>query len=823
VWDDLLRDLRYAARSLSRSPGYALTAILTLGVGIGANTAMFSVVNGALLHPLPYQHSDRLIRILEETPKAGQPTVGVSIPETWEYRDRLRGVEDLVEYHSMTFVLLDRGDAARVNTGVVSSQFFDVFGITPLYGRTFTKSDDLLGAEPVLVLGYEYWQSTFGGDPHVVGQTVRMNDKVHTIVGVLPPIPQYPRTNDIFMPTSACPFRAAAEPDAVTNHRAFAGLSVFARLKEHTPVSQVSADAAAIAAGWATSDPRAYQADRTGFHASAQRLEDQITENARPILLTLAAATMLVLLIACANVANLSLARLIARDRELALRAALGAGRSRLIRQLLAESTLLGAAGGLLGLALAWPSAGLLARFASRFTPRAVDASIDGSVLLFTLVLAVLTGVTFGAVPAFSSRRRVAASLRDGGMQSGDGVMRTRLRGLLVVAQVTVCFALVVGAGLFLRSLHRLASVDTGYQDAEHLLTAQISGNFSRQQAWTPAEFLRFHTTVLERVGQLPGVRAAAITNGAPLTGAPGATPFTVAGLPEDPELRPTADRRVASDDYFTTLGIPLRAGRAFNWSDTPDSLRVAIVNESMAHAWNGRNPVGTTFRAFGGNARAQRAGGTEYTVIGVAADTRQYSLDQAPMAQFYTPVSQSSGFGAQVLIKTGGDPHQIIAGLKDVVRAVDNTIPVSNIATATELRDEQLQSPRLTTGLLTTFALLALTITLGGIAAVIATSVSQRTREFGIRMALGASRGSVILLVLRQGLLLIGAGLALGIAGALAFRQVLARYLYATDPADPLVYAGVALIVLMAGLLACVGPARRATAIDPLAALRST
>jgi predicted permease len=818
-WDSLVQDIRYGARMLRRSPGYTLTAVLTLAFGIGVNTAMFSVVNGVLLHPLPYRDSGRLIRIVESAPKVGRPSIGVSIPETWELRQRLHGVQDLVEYHSMSFVLLDRGDADRVSAGVVSSEFFDVFGIRPVHGRTFTALDDELGAEPVLILGYDYWQNKFGGDPNVVGRTVQMNDKVHTIVGVLPQIPQYPRTNDVFMPTSACPFRAKAEPTARTNHRAFSGLSVFARLRPGTSVDQVAADAAAMAAGWARAEPEVYEPEQTGFRASAERLEDQITHDARPILLTLVAATVLVLLIACANVANLSLARTLQRDREIALRAALGAGRWRLVRQLLTESTMVAMAGGLLGLLLAAPTAGLLARFASLFTTRAVDASIDGSVLIFTLAVSVLSGIIFGVVPALSSRRMLVTSLRDGGSQAGDGIRRTRIRGALVIAQVTVCFALVVGAGLLLQSLHKLSTVNVGYRDPAHLLTAQLWGNFSR--GTTDVDFVRFHSDLLARMQQAPGVISAAITNGAPFTGVPGVIPFSIEGQAVEPALRPTVDQDVATDDYFKTMGIPIVAGRSFNELDAPDAPRVAIINQSMASRWQHKDPLGSHFVIYVPD-NAGKVVEQSFTVVGIAADIRQYNLEQAPIAQFFTPMSQTPGFMAEIVMRTSGDPHDLAGPLKTVVRSLDRTIPVSNVTSVSELRADQLQPRRLSTALLAVFALLALVITLAGVAAVIATSVSQRTREFGVRMALGASRGSVLAMVLQQGMWLLAVGLIIGVAGAFVFGRALAQYLFETAPTDPTVYLAVGALVLAAGSLACLGPARRATSIDPLKALRS-
>jgi predicted permease len=812
-WDHLTQDLRYGWRTLRRSPGYTLAAVLTLGLGIGVNTAMFSVINGTLLHPLPYRDSGRLIRVRLDAPLANRPNMGVSVAETRDLRARLTGLESFVEYHSMHFVLLNQGEPHRVNTAVVSSQYFDVFGIKPLHGRTFTEADDAMGAEPVLILSHAFWQTEFGRDPNVVGKTVRMNDHNHTIVGVLPAIPRYPNDDDVYMPTSACPSRAAAEPLSETNHRAFSILVAFGRMKPGETLAQLNAAAQTAGQSWVKDDAAQYQR-LGGFTASAVSLDEEITHEARPILFTLIAVTALVLLIACANVANLSLSRTLGRGRELALRSALGAGRGRLTRQLVTESLIVALAGGALALALASPAARLLAGFASRFTPRAIDPSIDGLVLGFTLVTALATGLMFGGAPALAARRVMITSLKDGAPQGGDGPRRQRLRSALVVAQVTVCFALVVAAGLFIESLHRLSTVDLGYKDDEHVLTAQLHGNFSHQS--TPEEFVQFFDAVIDGLKKTPGVISATVTNALPMTGVPGPLPLIIRGQAAQ-EPAPTVDGNIITREYFSVLGVPLLRGRTFASSDTVESPRVAIINQSMAKLWDKRDPIGHEFTAPNSSGEL-----VTYQVVGIVSDIKQYAIDQQTMAQFFVPMAQTGGFGAQVMIRTARDPLALAGALKAVVHGLDSEIPVEDIQTLRELRMTQLQSPMLATGLLSMFAMLALVITLAGIAAVIATSVSQRTREFGVRMALGASRSSVLSLVLGQAARLLLVGLVLGAGGALVFSRLLAQYLFNTPPNEPEIYVAVAAIVLLAGTTACLVPARRATRVDPLRALRA-
>jgi predicted permease len=822
-WDSLTQDVRFAWRTLCRWPGYAAGTIVTLALGIGANTAIFSVVNDVLLRPLPYKDGDRLVRVVQTRVRPVASETGVSIKELQEYREAVTAVEGLVEYHQMTFILLNHGEPDRVDTGVVSSNYFDVLGIAPLHGRGFTDKDDDLGAEPVVLLSHAYWQSKFGGDGAIVGRAVEMNDKPHVVIGVLPPIPQYPHQNDVYMPTSACPFRAASEPRAQQNRRVFSALRVFGRLKDDGGLQGASAEVEGIARRWGTDHPQVYNPQFTQFAGRVVAIDDEITRDARPILLALLATTTLVLLIACANVANLSLARLARRDREIAVRVALGAGRGRLLRQLLTESSMLALAGGALGLLVAVASIDLLAAFASRFTPRVIDPAIDVTVLAFTLGLSLATGLIFGIVPALAARPPLTAALKEGGAQTGDGVRGARLRAVLVVAQVTVCFALLVGAGLFLETLWRLSAVDLGYR-ADRVLTAEVSTNWSRHVEGD--HFRRFYTTMLERLQSTPGVRSAAVTNAVPLSNiAPGARPMRIEGTSAaDVTQLPVVDQRVASEAYFDTLGVQPLRGRTFTSSDHQEAPRVAIVNQTMARLWGDRDPIGSRFQIVLPPAPpgAQAPPNPWIAVVGVVADMRQFGVDQEAPAQFYTPFLQTPQIGGQVLVRTDGDPMSLVPSLKAAVYAADPQVAVENVETLEALRVERLASPRLNAVLLGAFAALALLITLAGLAAVIGTAVSQRTREFGVRMALGATRSSVLLMVLRQGLVLVVVGLAAGAIGALAFGRTLSAYLYQTRPTDPLVFGVVAVTFLAAAAVACLGPARRATAIDPLRALKA-
>ncbi|HTM31730.1 MAG TPA: ABC transporter permease [Vicinamibacterales bacterium] len=814
-FDELLQDLRYGLRSLARNPGYAALAIVTLGLGIGANTAIFSVINGVLLKPLPYEHGDRLMVVRQSAPLAGQATTGVAIAEYFDYRDQARDVFDgMVEYHQMSFDLLNRGEPDRVNTGVVSANFFDLLGIRPILGRTFVASDDQPGAEAVLVLSHTYWRTRFGGDASIIGQVFEMNDRPHRVIGVLPNVPHYPQENDVYMPVLACPFRAAAERNINQNRRAFGALSVFGLVKEGHLHEEAAATVATINRRFTADHPGVYRVASSGFQATAIDVRTALTQGARDLLLILLGITSLVLLIACANVANLTLARMLGRDRELALRTALGAGRGRLIRQLLTESTLLAVVGGFVGVAFAWGTVGMLTRFVARFTQRTGEVALDPVVLFFTLGVSVVTGVLFGTLPALATRVNLTSALKQGSSQSGAGAAKHRLQGALIVAQVAISVTLLVGAGLLLASFYRLQRVDPGYR-SDGVLSAQVFGNFSRYGNIDALR--RLYLPILDRLEGQPGVMSAAITNAVPLAGsAPGTTRFDIDGqVTDDPDRRPTTDVRIASDRYFETIGIPTVNGRAFNPLDTAESLPVVVINRSMSRYWENRDPVGSRI--------SLNRGETWLTVVGVVGDVRQFGLAQETVAQIYVPLTQApTGFAGQVLVRTASEPAAFATALRTTVHAVDPNQPVESIQTLNDLRTEALAAPRLTATLLGVFAALALLVTLAGIGGVIATSVTQRTREFGVRMALGASRAAVLAMVVRQGLTLVAAGLAIGIVAAAIAGRVLSSYLYQTAPRDPWIIAGVAVAFLGAATLACLAPARRATTVDPLIALRT-
>jgi predicted permease len=813
-FDELSQDIRYGLRSLARSPGYAALAMLTLGLGIGANTAIFSVINGVLLKPLPYEHGDRLVVVRQSAPLSGQAQVGVAIAEYFDYREQAEVFDGLVEYHQMNFDLLNRGEPDRVNTGVVSHNFFELLGIKPILGRSFVAADDQHGAEAVLMLSHTYWRQKFGGDPGIVGQVFEMNDRPHRVIGVLPEVPHYPQENDVYMPVLACPFRAAAERNIPQNRRAFQALSVFGRLKPGASQGEAATAISTINQRFVSDYPAVYRAASSGFQATTVEVREALTEGARELLLILLGITSLVLLIACANVANLTLARMLGRDRELAMRSALGAGRMRLVRQLLTESTLLSVAGGVIGVVFALSTVGLLTRFVGRFTARTGEVSMDLSVLAFTVLVSVVTGVLFGTLPALGTRVNLVNALKQGSNQAGDASGRRRMQSALIVAQVAVSVVLLVGAGLLLASFYRLQQVDAGYR-SEGVLSAQVYGNFSRYGNIDALK--RLYQPVLERLENQPGVIAAAITNGVPLAGqAPGTVRFDIEGrVTDDPDRRPVIDIRVASPRYFEVLGIPLHDGRLFTALDDETTLPVVVINRAMARYWEGTDPIGTRISA--------NRGENWFTVVGVVGDVRQFGLAQETVAQAYLPMAQApQTFAGQVLLRTAGDPAGFANLVRQAVHAVDPNQPVESIRSLDDLRSEALAAPRLTATLLAIFAGLALLVTLAGIGGVIATSVSARTREFGVRMALGASRQGVLAMVVRQGLTLIAIGLSLGLVGAVAAGRVLSSYLYQTAPWDPLILAGVTAAFFVAGAIACLGPARRATTVDPLISLRT-
>jgi putative ABC transport system permease protein len=805
--EELVRDVRYGARTLRRSPGFSAVVVLTLALGIGANTAIFSVVHGVLLRPLPYEEGERLVLLRQQAPKAGLEDIGVSPPEVADYGTS-HSLSGIAEHHTMWFNLLDRGEPERVQTGVVSSHFFQVMGIRPLLGRTFVEDDDKPGAEPVLVLSYDYWKRSHGGDPGVIGRTFEMNDKIHTVVGVLPPVPQYPVEDMVYMPTSACPFRS--QPRAAQNRR-LRMLNAFGRLAPGVSLEKARAEISDQAQRMQTAHPEAYPAEQ-GHAVAVIPVQEDLTRDARPTLLILFGTVGLVLLIVCANVANLTLTRQLGRGRELAVRGALGASRGRLIRQILTESTLLAVAGGALGLLLAAGGLRLLTAFVARLTPRAGEIAIDPPVLLFTLVVSVLTGIASGSLPALI-RHELSSVLKEGGNRVSTGARGLRVRNLLIVAQLALSFMVLIGAGLMLRSLWSLHRVDPGFQP-ESVLTAGLDLDWSK---YTDATLQRtFHDKLLLRLSAIPGVTSAALASTFPLDeSSPFNQPLRIEGRanPEG-QASPQIDLRVASPDYFRTLGVPILSGRAFTDQDRADSTPTAIINRTTARRfWGDGNPVGQRISLDGGE--------SWNTIVGVVGDVRQYGLDRDAADEVYIPIRQLPLLSTRMVVRSKVPAATLERNLREAVREIDPEQPIYQVQTLEQARADSLAPSRLMATLLGLFAALALAITATGIAGLLAYSVTQRTQEIGIRMALGAARDDVLWMVLRQGVLLLAIGLGLGLVGALALTRAMAGLLYGIGPNDPVTFAGVSLVLLGVSLLACWVPARRATGIHPMLALR--
>jgi putative ABC transport system permease protein len=806
--EQLGQDLRFAARTLARNPGYALTAILTLALGIGANTAIFSALNGVVLKPLPYTNGERLVVIRQSAPGAAVDP-GLSVREYYDYRDGTRSFDALVEYHQMFFDLLRRGAPDRVDVGVVSHDFFDVLGITPQLGRTFQPGDDAHGAAAVLVLGYSYWQTKFGGDPRIVGQVFEMNDRPHTVVGVLPNVPHYPQENDVYMPVAACPFRADAETDSTRDRRAFQILSAFGRLKPGVTPADAAHEIDAVGDRFAGAHTSVYPA-RAQFSATASTVRDELVRDAEPLLLILLGTTGLVLLAACANVANLSIARLLRRDRELGLREALGAERGRLVRQLLTESAFLSLLGGALGLLLAASAMSLLTAFVGRFTSRTGEIAIDGWVLGFTSAVSIAAGVAFGTVPAVMSRINLGAAMRAGhDVETG---VRQRLQRGLIVAQVSVAMVLLTGAGLLLTSFYRLQSVDPGYQ-SDNVVAAEAFVTFARYDRLD--QFIGAYQSIVARLEAEPDVIAAAVTSAVPLAATePQRVRLRIEGRPGPPNELAIANIAVATPGYFRALGIPVKEGRGFNDNDTAEAPPVAIINEASRQRWGDAVALGSRISFDGGT--------TWRTVVGIAGDVRQSSLDRDSQPLLYVPLAQGPAINGRIVVRTAGDTAAAAAAIMRAVHAVDPDLPVENITTLNDLRSSHLRRPQLTATLLTIFALLALVVTMTGIAGVMAMHVTKRMKEFGIRTALGASPTQVLRPVLREGMQLVGLGMILGLAAAAVLTRVLSSYLFETTTTDPATFAGVVVALLLAGGLACLGPAWRATRVDPQVVFRT-
>ncbi len=814
-WEILKQDLTYAGRMMRKNPGFTVMATVILALGIGANTAIFSVVHAVLLRPLPYPNGQQLVFIRQQAQKQGLEDISFSVHEIQDYREQNRTLSGLVEYHAMSFILFGHGDPDRVRSAVVSANYFDLFQVRPLLGRTFVPDDDKLGAPPVLLLSYEYWKNKFGSDPAIVGKTFEMNDKVHTVVGVLPPLPQYPAETDVYMPTSACPFRSSQK---VIDNRDARMVEALGRLKPGVSVAQANADFSTIAGRLKSEYPKSYT-DNLGYAIKTTPLQEELIHEARPTLLMLLAAAAFVLLIACANVANLMLARMSRRERELAVRTALGAGRSRLLRQLFTESFLIALVGGLLGLTFAYSSLRLLTDFAARLTPRAHEIRIDGHVLAFTLLAALGTSILFGTLSAVLTRANLSSGLTEGSSGTGAGRYKNRVRSALIISQIAFSFILLIGAGLMLRSLIKIQQVSPGFVP-EHVLAMRTTFSFNKYAK--QEQIVDIVNKVLRRVQSEPGVVSAAISGIYPLepeaisAGANAFSgPFMIEGRQIGPaEAPPVGNQVVISNDYFRTLGIPLIKGREF--ADTDDGgkeRQVVIINEAMKRQfWPSEDAIGK--RVSGDN------GDTWVTIVGVVGDVREFGLDHPVAPEFYTPHSQGPN-PSTLIVRTIADPQAMAVAVTRAVHDVDSQTAVTHVLTLEQARSESVTSSRVTASLLAIFAALALLIAAAGIGGIMALTVSQRVREIGIRLALGARPSSILWMVLSQGLLLASLGVGIGILGAIGLRTLMKSLLFGVTATDPATFAGVAFVLVASATIATYLPARRAAAVDPIVALR--
>jgi len=805
---DLWQDLRYGMRMLWKKPVFTLIAVVTLALGIGANTAIFSVVHTVLLRPLPFPEPERLV-VLATTGVGASYRAGVAYPDYVDWRTRAQSFEDTACFLNTGFNLTGVEPPVAAPGRRVNWNFFPMLGVKPQLGRLFAEADDKAGAAPTALISHGLWREKFGGDPAVIGKTISLDGNQFEVIGVLPPGFELLRRDDIYVPLGLW---FTPNHNILKRSNQFP-LYVLGRLKRGVTEEQARTELAAVAAQLA----REYPTTNTNRSATAVGLADLQVENVRPVLLVLLGAVGCVLLIACVNVANLMLVRAAGRERELAVRLALGAGRGRIVRQLLTESLLIAALGGTAGLLLgAWGISSLTALVPPDLL-QLDQVRLNPTVLLFTLIVSALTGLLFGLLPALhAARTNLNTSLKEGG-RSVAGAAWERARKGLLVAEVGLALALLVGAGLMLRTLHQLTRVDPGF-NADNLLAVQFT---LPGRVYNIERRLAFFRECRTRIEALPGVRSAAFVMSLPIDGSSWNSPFIVAdkAVPPLGEL-PYAAFTPVGANYFETMGIRLLGGRAFTEVEMTDTPPVTVINESLARRlWPGENPVGKRLRQ--GNAESQAAW---REVVGVVADVKLYGVAVEAPLQVYLPLALRNSSYVGLAVRTTGDPLASASAVERAIHALDKDLPVRS-RSMDQIMGNAIARQRLTLALLASLALLALLLAGVGIYGVMSYAVEQRTHEIGIRVALGAQTSDVLRLVVKQGMRLAVAGVVSGLAVALVLAKLLTGFsalLYGVKATDPATFALIALLLLMVALLACSIPARRATKVDPLIALRS-
>lgn len=805
--NSFLQDVRYGLRVLAKRPAFTLIAVLTLALGVGANTAIFSVVDAVLLRPLPYKQPGRLVFLSESSPQI--PDMSISMANFNDWRSMNTVFESMAPYNYQPVVLTGQGEPERLRMRQITADLLPTLGVQPVLGRGLTPADDKVGAAPVVLLSDGYWARKFARDPQVIGKKLILDGEVYTVIGVVPNTKFHGSWRDYSLFSSL--WRHEDTLGGPANRDEHPGIYAIARLKPGVTLAQAQSEMKAIGTRLA----KQYPTSNSEHSISVDSLLNAIVGDVRPSLLLLLAAVGIVLLIACANVANLMLARASERHREMAIRTALGAGRTRLVRQLLTESILLALAGGISGLGIAWFATGALASAAPSNVPRIDGVEVNGLVLAYTLGLSLFTGFFFGIFPAWQvSRADVHESMKEGGRSGSASAGRKRVRAALVVAEVAFSMILLVCAGLTIKSLYRVLVADSGF-DAGGVLTAAISLPDSTYK--DPAKQRQFAQQLVDKVSAIPGVQSAGFIN--PLLGG-NQSSYAIEGkgLP-DPGRMPSVDIGEVTPDALRAIGAHLVQGRFFTKYDDEKSERVCIVDTLMAQiAWPGESPLGKHIAV--NNVLTEKPQWS--TVVGVIAHIKNYGVDQPSREEMFVPYAMRPRSGVTLVIRAPGDTSTIFPAVREIMKSIDPNLPLSQTRELSSIVDDNVAPRRFSVLLLGSFAGLALLLAAVGIYGVMSYMVTQRTQEIGIRIALGAQPRDVMRLVLRTGMALLLLGMGIGLAGAYSMSQLIQSLLFQVTSTDLLTYLSVPVLLALVALLACYVPARRAMRVDPVVALRS-